>query len=490
MSEKELNFKDRKLSLIQRFFIICSGVDKGIIEDCPTEWNKYTGIGATIFFTGVLASLSGGYALYTVFRNTNLGSVDGTALWGALFFGILWGTIIFNLDRFIVSTFHKTDKGGFLKRLGKELLQALPRILLAIIIAIVISKPIEIKIFERRLSEQIQKNEIASKKSNINDFSSLHGLSTKEERVTYLDTSIEKLQNELVTDPQNVKDLINYDLVQANNELANVRKMNNPKIKANENARYEIYRNPNSYVYITDSLGHRINTGNYTPSARERRYSLYQEIQRWKKEIEKKQDRVVKINEQIAKERAFYRQQKNQEITERKQERDSAEVRLKTSTVIAEKEAEDANKTTEIAFTNNFITQIEALGDLTDSNPTMWWTSLMITLLFLTIELAPILTKLITKRGIYDEKLDRVEYENMVEQKSIISQINSEINEHLRRAEEAAKLSGDIMIQKQKDKLDAELANNKILLETIAKYQQELALEAIKKWYEENKSKN
>jgi len=484
---KKLEFKERKLSRIQRFFIICSGADKSIIEECPTEWNKYTGIGATIFFTGLLAWLSGGYALYTIFRNTNLDTIDSMALLFAIPFGFLWGAVIFNLDRFIVSTFYKTKEDKFWKRLGKEFLQASPRILLAVIIAITISKPIEIKIFESRLAEQIQRNEIAAKKSNIDDFTSIHGLATKEERVINLDTVIMKLQTELTTDPQNVKDLINKNLAQANAALERIKNVNNTKIKSNENERYEIWTNPNNYTIVKDSLDNESRI--YTQRAKDRRYILYQENQRLRKEIDDKQAEVNKINRQIVEARTEYMNQKRQEISSRKQEKDSAEVRLKMSTAIAEKEAEKANKTSEKAFTNNFITQIEALGDLTDNDSTMWWTSLMITLLFLTIELAPILTKLITRRGAYDEMLDRVEYENMVEQQSIISQINSEINEHLRRAEEAATLSGDVMIEKQKNKLDTELKVNDTILKKIAEYQQELALLAIEKWYQENKTK-
>lgn len=496
VSKKESWFNERKPNLIQRFFIICSGADKSIIEECPTEWNKFTGIGATIFFTGLLASLSGGYALYTIFRVVQLDDldkikdvIDTNALWFAVPFGLLWGAIIFNLDRFIVSTFHKSNETKFWEKLGREFLQASPRILLAVIIAITISKPIEIKIFESRLAEQIQRNEIAAKKINIDDFSAVHGLAAKEERVKNLDTTISKLQTELETDPQNVKNLINIDLVQAKKELTSIINTNDPKIKVNENERYSISKNPNSYIYTTDSLGNSINTGNYTQAAKNKRSVLSQEIHNLKKEIEKKQKSVTDIEKQIKDERKSYQYQKTQEITVRKIEKDSANVQLTTSTAIAGKEAEKANKISEKAFTNNFITQIEALGNLTNSDKTMWWTSLMITLLFLTIELAPILTKLITKRGVYDEMLERIEYENMIKQKEIISRKNSEINELLRRAEEAAKLSGDVMLQKTKDKLDAELKSNKVILDTIAKYQQELALMTLEEWYKVESAK-
>jgi hypothetical protein len=133
--------------MLKNFFLICSGVDKNLINDCSNgEQNKYVGIGATVFFTAVMATIAGSYALYTVFDN----------LYAAIFFGLVWGLLIFNLDRFIVSTIKKTDSKF------KEFLQATPRIILAIIIAVVISKPLELKLFEKEINQVLltEKNQM------------------------------------------------------------------------------------------------------------------------------------------------------------------------------------------------------------------------------------------------------------------------------------------------------------------------------------------
>jgi len=84
---------------MKRFFWFCSGADLSILRtwDCSTEHNTYAGIGATIFLTAVLASISGGYALWTVFQSYP----------SSISFGILWGILIFNLDRYIVMSIHK-----------------------------------------------------------------------------------------------------------------------------------------------------------------------------------------------------------------------------------------------------------------------------------------------------------------------------------------------------------------------------------------------
>ena len=78
--------------------MLCSGVDSNIINGCSNgEQNKYAGIGATVFFTAVMAFIEVLMPLFTVFDNPFI----------AIAFGLVWGLLIFNLDRFIVSTIKK-----------------------------------------------------------------------------------------------------------------------------------------------------------------------------------------------------------------------------------------------------------------------------------------------------------------------------------------------------------------------------------------------
>lgn len=139
--------------MLKQFFIICSGSDTDILNQCSKgEQNKYAGIGATVFFTALMAFIAASFALYTVFDN----------LYTSIFFGLIWGLLIFNLDRYIVSTIKKTG------HVMDELIQASPRIILAVIIAIVISKPLELKIFEKEINQVLleQKNELTLANQN------------------------------------------------------------------------------------------------------------------------------------------------------------------------------------------------------------------------------------------------------------------------------------------------------------------------------------
>ena len=57
------------MNLIQRFLVICSGSSTELLKKTPTDVNKHIGIGGVILFTGILAALSSGYALFTIFDN-------------------------------------------------------------------------------------------------------------------------------------------------------------------------------------------------------------------------------------------------------------------------------------------------------------------------------------------------------------------------------------------------------------------------------------
>jgi len=124
---------------LKDFFLFCSGVDRATLDQVPSDENKYLGIGGTIFFTGILAFFSAGYALYTVFDSYFL----------ALAFGLIWGLMIFNLDRYIVSSMK--SKSGFFG----NFFVALPRLAMAVLLALVISKPLELKIFQKEIDAEL-----------------------------------------------------------------------------------------------------------------------------------------------------------------------------------------------------------------------------------------------------------------------------------------------------------------------------------------------
>jgi hypothetical protein len=140
----------------------CAGADEQILMQCPmADRVRYAGIGGIVLCTGLLAAVSGGYAFYTIFAPKGDAVSDDPLAWGwvllALFFALVWGSIILNMDRFIVSSTGKGDGKDSIS--GRELLQALPRIIIAFILGIAISTPLEVRILKTEIDAELQKKQ-------------------------------------------------------------------------------------------------------------------------------------------------------------------------------------------------------------------------------------------------------------------------------------------------------------------------------------------
>ena len=298
--------------MIRRFFVLCSVADRALLDTCSEgEQNKYAGIGATVFFTALMAFIAASYALYTVFDNVYL----------AIPFGLVWGLLIFNLDRFIVSTIRKRDN------FWKELLQASPRILLAVVIAVVISKPLELKIFEKEINRVLleQKNQMT--------------LDNQQQLAQQFTPVIEEKQGEI--------EALKGEIAQK---------------EAATDTLYE--------TYIAEAEGRKgtllVGKGPVYKEKREKHDAALAELRALK---ETNQAKIAGIETEIETLEAGY-----------------------TEAV--------SNSQPVIDGFDGLMARIDALGKLP------WFPSFFIFLLFLAIETAPILVKLMTPKGPYDVKLE------------------------------------------------------------------------------------
>lgn len=394
-----LDFKiDVRPNILKRFFIWCSGASTDALYLCPTEWNKFSIIGATIFITAILSFVSGSYFLSYVFTDKMTGYVEVNWL-QSIAFGLIWAFLIFTLDRSIIVSIKKTDI------FWQEFRQGIIRIILAIFIGVVIATPIELKLFRPEIINKVEDN-------NRKDY-------------------------EKVIEQTNVN--LNKELQPLQIQLSKLEKIRNEYYKADSICTIEI-----EGLSATGKIGK-------GPAWREKENTRLEKKAEW--------DKV-------------------------KSDYDAIQLKISQITQGIKTETPKVNTNINDKKNQNYGVEqsVKALYQLSGLH---WF----ITLLFILIECLPVISKLMSKRGPYDEILDRIEYVTMVEQKEVISQKNSEINELLIKAEEAGKLKGETFIQSQKDKLDAELKNNKIILDKIAAYQQEIALLHIENWYKTEKVK-
>ena len=156
-----------KTGSITRFLWQCAGADRQILENCTyADHVKYACLGGIVLATGILAALAGGYAFYTIFQPKGNAidkeSIDVFTLVISLIFGVFWGLIIFNLDRFIISSTGKGD-GTDAITLG-EFWNAIPRLLMGSIIALTISKPVEIRMFKTEIDAKLYEKQLELQK--------------------------------------------------------------------------------------------------------------------------------------------------------------------------------------------------------------------------------------------------------------------------------------------------------------------------------------
>jgi hypothetical protein len=151
--------KRRGAGLVTRFLWNCAGADPSILARCPhTDSVKFQGVGGVVLATAVLAFASGSYAFYTVFEpKTGMAlerEIHTPTVAMAVVAGLVWALVIFNIDRFIVSS---TGKGDGTERISwKEFYQAIPRLVLAVLLGVCISAPLEIRILKPEIDAQLE----------------------------------------------------------------------------------------------------------------------------------------------------------------------------------------------------------------------------------------------------------------------------------------------------------------------------------------------
>lgn len=125
---------------ISRFLIWLSGARPEILELCPTERGKYTGLGSAVLITSVIAGISAAFAVSFALK------VPPAA---AVAIGIGWGLAIMSLDRLMVVTTQRR------KRLWQTLLPAVIRLGLAVLLGLIISTPFVLQIFRPEIEAKI-----------------------------------------------------------------------------------------------------------------------------------------------------------------------------------------------------------------------------------------------------------------------------------------------------------------------------------------------
>lgn len=332
------------MKTLRSFILFCSGAAPQLLKRCPTEMSKYNSIGASVVFTAIFAATAAGYALSTIFDN----------IWVTIGFSVLWGGMILNLDRFIISSMRKNSL------LRNEFMIAVPRLILAIVIALVVTKPLELKIFEkeinRKLDEKRTAEALAAKKSIALSFPEVEEL---EKKILVLRTEVKEKEN---------------------------------------------FRNKLQKEYDAERFGEK--TLGTTGIAGIGRNAKKKEIQldEAQKELQKITNfNRVKINE-LEKQLSILSIQKTSEFLKQKPGIDNY---------------------------NGLAARIHALSVLTEESSAMNLVNLFLIFLFIVIETTPILVKLLSPSGPYDELMEVHEHTYKNHRKELIAKSDYKTSKRL-----------------------------------------------------------
>ncbi|MEZ4926904.1 MAG: DUF4407 domain-containing protein [Saprospiraceae bacterium] len=473
---------------VRYFFWFCSGVNIPLLKKCPNDYNRYSNIGATIFFTALLAWVSMGYALNSVFNS----------LPPSVLFGFIWAMMIFTLDRTIVSSMQKPSQEVTYKQFEywRETLFAAIRLIVAVIISLVIMKPLEIKIFEDRLAAEIKNMDDDQAKLDSVAIERKYGVGDLTKVIDQARADKDELEGKLGQEPptevyKNLKD----DYQVCNQKLTQVRAKNAPQIKQNNIAIERVRREFTVQMEINGEMKWRLNS-----EGENKIKDLNWAIRQLNNEIAAQGRECNNISNEMRNEREKYQNQIQQDLAATRERISKNEIEKDSAKVKATIQAKSDTEIRAMSFKGTLVTQIEALGRLTAKDTTMRLVSLFIMLIFIAIETAPILAKLIAKRGDYDEILDMEKHKIWVRQQYAKSKINSEINRGLEelkiiddKARKLVQAREQVFVQmsssKLKSQLQKELENNEALLSMISEAQKEIAAEVVRQWKEQELEK-
>ncbi len=198
MTKREF-YDTPKSTFIMRFLWKAAGGDQYILDRATySDQVKYMCLGGIILATGGMAGLAGGYAFFTIFspKGSALDTESSLSIYFAsIFFGVIWGLIIFNIDRFIVTSTGKGD--GTEAITWEEFKGAIPRILMGAIIALTISKPVEIRMFQTEINAALHQEQIKQEQRYKLEIDSIFGkeIAKKEAAISVVLAQIAKLDS-------------------------------------------------------------------------------------------------------------------------------------------------------------------------------------------------------------------------------------------------------------------------------------------------------
>jgi hypothetical protein len=404
-----------KIGFIYRKLLSVAGVDHRIIVHCASgEIHKHAAMGAAIVLVAVLAFFSGAYAIYAVFEDQSI----------SIALGLVWAILIFNLDRLLVLSSPKKEEAPVGVSQREKVLYGLKPILsinlwirlgMAIILSIAISKPLELRMMSSAIEQQL--------------------LERKRSKTANLEADVEKIRQKFQVsidqiEQQKAAETAKYAAGKPESLLEAERNLE----KAKEELRIAQASKAQRQQQI--NAEQRMIANEWPNASEQRRQALNS-----RQAVLNQQLQSI-IAERLPQEQsydaasAFYQSEQNRYGADYQRKMQDLNHQLKQLQDKRDQEINDAREDAQqgrgLYSSTTLVDRITALSDAEADNPTLHTMGLFLMLMFIVLEISPILAKTFMPPGEYDfflrrdEEAAKLAYENQLEEKQKLQQLISD----------------------------------------------------------------
>ncbi|MFT4212626.1 MAG: DUF4407 domain-containing protein [Microbacterium sp.] len=140
----------RRIPILRRLAVL-GGADGHVLDEVPTETSRFVQMFFVLAGTALVSALSMTFALITGVR---------ISVWLAVPLALVWALIIFNLDRFLTSTMRAT------RNIWRLIGLAIPRVIMAALIGIVVAEPLVLQVFHNDIARQVTSTNLTQAQSD------------------------------------------------------------------------------------------------------------------------------------------------------------------------------------------------------------------------------------------------------------------------------------------------------------------------------------
>ncbi len=369
-----------------RRMAILGGAEGAVLDQVPTETPRYVQMFFVLLGTAVVSALSMFFALLTGVR---------VAVWLAIPLAIIWALIIFNLDRFLTSTMKST------RQIGKLIGLAIPRVIMAAIIGIVVAEPLVLQIFQNDIQREVTSTNITQ------SLSDQKALETGPEKKA-LDAATAKvaaLENQSATGIVAGADSATATEKAAQSSVDSLTSQMADQQKVIDQARqmYQCELNGGTEVAGCTGVAGEGTSSDAAKAQLQQAQSTYDALAAQLRDAQAALTAAQTSGKDAA---------SASEKTNRQQAQDQLPAAQKSyDAALAAYNARAASVATGNADAVGLLSQITGLNRLSEKEPTLGWAHWLIAALFFMIELLPVLVKVLTSHGdktLY-EKAEEVE---------------------------------------------------------------------------------